>query len=173
MGEPRPRTPASRLNRHRRSREAVESIFGSLRSTPASLHGERNVRQCIDLDPRPLGRRAPSPSTSSQFSQMLEFHVYLPNRASVELRLSQEKCVSLTEQEFVKLVRSESTKCSESGKQRQVVWGDHVYIEDFEGRRVRDRQFMSCHESRTGRVLLLYVSFSAFTLPPRQRSHVV
>jgi len=54
----------------------------------------------------------------------------------------------------MELGRSSATKV----KQRGIVWGDHVEVQAFQGNRVKDGEFASSYESKSGRVLLLYVS---------------
>ncbi|KAG0563617.1 hypothetical protein KC19_8G045600 [Ceratodon purpureus] len=159
MGEPRPKTPPVGLMRMRRStgRDPAESPIHSHLSAPASMHGGRNVRRRIDLDsPSQDGRVA-----TTEFSTVFEFHVYLPNRTSVEVKVVAEKCKNLTVQEFVRLVREVylSKLCSDMRvrqKQREIAWGDHVHIEDFHGKPVDDGEFALGHESKAARVLLLY-----------------
>ena len=90
-----------------------------------------------------------------------DFVVYLPNRTSVEVQVPMEVCRNLTVQGFVKLVKIElARRCDTKVKQRAIVWGKHVKVRDFQGRPVLDGEFASSSESKAGKVLLLYVSWS-------------
>ena len=159
MGEPRPCTPPSGPMQ-RRKREALEIPDDSAMSAPASVHGSRNTKRRIDFD---------SVSREGRVLPLgpLEFHVYLPNRTSVEIRVAGEKCAKLTVQGFVKLIKDEMSGLFDprvKQKQRDILWGDHVHIEDFHGEPVDDCEFALGHESKAARVLLLYVSNFAFIL---------
>lgn len=159
MGEPRPCTPPSGPMRQRRGRDVLERPIESPMSGPASIHGGRNIRRRVDFD-GPLNSQH-GRAICMEFSHMFEFHVYLPNRTSVEVNVVGEKCANLTVQGFVRLVREELSKCSDTRvkqKQRGILWGDHVHIEDFHGKPVEDGEFALGHESKVARVLLLYVS---------------
>jgi hypothetical protein len=144
--------------RQRRGREAPESPVDSPLSAPASVYGGRNIRRRVDFDSPALDGRV---LISTELLQMFEFHVYLPNRTSVEVRVTGEQCAYLTVPAFVRLVQDAMSRSADTGaqKQREIVWGDHVRVEDFYGNRIEDRQFALKHESNAiPRVLLLYVS---------------
>lgn len=183
MGEPG--TPSSGSMQRRRNFEALENNH-TVNSpvSSASFTWSRSVRRRVDFDHHSQPSSTELPYAESRVENLphsFEFVVYLPNRTSVDVRVPAEVCRSLTVQGFVKLVKMELGRSSEYSKvkqkQRGIVWGDHVEIQDFHGSPIKDGEFASSYESKSGRVLLLYVSWNfalirtclQFTLNPNPK----
>lgn len=136
----------SQKDSNQRNITSTEIIPSNVRRRSIQPEVDRSTRRRLNFDPASVER--------------CKFEVYLPNRTSLQIQLDFDVCQDLTVQRFVALVREEHAKCGCNDakvkeKQRQIQWGSHVNIEDFEGNILEDGGLASTEECP--RVLLLQV----------------
>lgn len=95
------------------------------------------------------------------------FTVYLPNKTSVDIQIDHETCQKLDVATFIDLLRKEQRtskpRAMVKEKQRQIQWGPHIYLEDFEGNSIADGGFLPLN-SRSPGILILQVGLLVFLL---------